>query len=59
MYARRGIYAKIKIKKGDVFTVKNIIPLRPAFNTIKVEKWDKIIGRKANKNYNPGEALRE
>jgi len=45
-FARRSIFAKIKIMKGEKFTEKNLITLRPG-NGIKADKWDKILGKKA------------
>jgi len=57
IHARRGIYAKKKIKKGEKLTKHNIIPLRPAINSIKVENWKKIIGRVSKKNYKQGDPI--
>ena len=57
IHARRGIYAKKEIKKGEKFSKNNIIPLRPATNSIKVENWNKIIGRVSKKNYKVGDAI--
>lgn len=47
---RKSIYALKEIKKGDLFTEKNIIPKRP-YNKSNPLKWNKIIGKKSKKNY--------
>ena len=48
--ARRAIYAKKNIEKGEVFTNENIIAKRPALG-ISPMRWVKIIGKKARKNF--------
>ena len=47
---RRKIFASKEIKKGEVFTKKNLIPLRSKVG-ISVKYWKKYIGKKAKKNY--------
>jgi N,N'-diacetyllegionaminate synthase len=47
---RKSIVAKIEIKKGDIFTKKNITVKRPA-GGISPMKWDEIIGKISSKNY--------
>ena len=48
--ARKSIVAKRAIKKGEIFTEKNITVKRPG-NGISPMRWDEIIGTIANKDY--------
>jgi N,N'-diacetyllegionaminate synthase len=50
LVVRKGIYARINIKKGDKFSEKNLITLRPleGFSAIK---WPFLIGIKSKRNY--------
>jgi N,N'-diacetyllegionaminate synthase len=48
--ARKSIIAKRAIKKGEIFSEKNLTVKRPG-NGISPMKWDEIIGTKAKKNY--------
>jgi N,N'-diacetyllegionaminate synthase len=54
--AKRSIYAKINIKKGEKFTSKNIFFLRPQISTQKIDKF-KIYNFKAKKNFLKGELI--
>ena len=47
--ARRSIYAKKNIKKGQIISISNIIAKRPATG-ISPSKIDKVIGKKATRN---------
>ena len=47
---RKSIVAKTTIKKGEIFTEKNITVKRPG-NGISPMRWDEIIGTIANKDY--------
>ena len=47
---RKKIVAKTFIKKGDIFSIKNITLKRPGNNTNPF-KVKKIFGKKAKKNY--------
>lgn len=49
--ARKSIVAAKNIKKKEVFTDKNITVKRPGTGISPME-WDKIIGRRAIKNFN-------
>ena len=49
--ARKSIVASSKIKKGEVFTEKNITVKRPG-NGISPMKWDQVLGKKASQNFN-------
>jgi len=48
--ARKSIIAKCDIKKGEVFSENNLTVKRPA-KGLSPMKWDEIIGRTAQKNY--------
>jgi N,N'-diacetyllegionaminate synthase len=48
---RRSIVAKTYIKKGQIFTAKNITVKRPEGGLSPIY-WEKIIGKKAVKNFN-------
>ncbi len=48
--ARKSIYARTFIKKGDLFTLKNLSVKRPA-EGISPNKYFKVVGKKSNKNY--------
>lgn len=54
--ARKSIVAKCNIKKGDIFTEENITVKRPG-NGISPMKWDEILGKTAEKNYNEDELI--
>ena len=47
---RKSIVAKNFIKKGDIFSEKNITTKEPG-SGISPMKWDGIIGTKATKDY--------
>lgn len=49
--ARKSIVAKIKIKKGEVFSELNITSKRPG-NGISPMEWDRVIGQIAKKKFN-------
>ena len=53
---RKSIVAKTKIKKGEIFTKKNLTAKRPG-GGISPMRWDSIIGKKAMKNYNEDELI--
>ena len=48
--ARRSIYAKKIIKKGEIFSSKNIITKRPGTG-ISPMMWIKVIGKKSKKDF--------
>ena len=54
--ARKSIVAAKKIKKGEIFTEENIAAKRPGSGISPME-WDKVIGRKAIKNFNPDDLI--
>ncbi len=56
--ARKSIVAKCAIKKGEVFTVDNLIIKRPATG-ISPMRWYDVLGKTANKNYVEDEILTE
>lgn len=55
--ARKSIVAKTEIKKGDVFTEKNITVKRPG-NGISPMSWDEVIGKNADQDYEPDELIK-
>ena len=54
---RRGIWTVESIKKGDKFTAKNIMALRPAIG-ISASHYKKLLGKKAWKNFPAYSALK-
>ncbi len=48
--ARKSIVAAINIKKGDIFSDKNLTTKRPG-NGVSPMLWNKIIGRASNRDY--------
>src|SRR5690606_17627715 len=48
--ARKSIVASMEIGKGEMFNAENITVKRPGTG-ISPMKWDEIIGKKAEKNY--------
>lgn len=54
--ARKSIVASRKIKKGDAFTVENITVKRPGTGTSPM-LWDRIIGTRAEQDYEPDELI--
>ena len=48
---RKSIVAKKDIKKGEKFTIENITTKRPE-GGLSPTYWEKVIGRKAIKNFN-------
>ena len=53
---RKSIVSKIKIKKGEILTEKNLTVKRPGTG-ISPMKWDEVLGTKAKKNYNEDEVI--
>ena len=56
--ARKSIVASKKIFKGETFNINNITTKRPE-SGISPLLWDKIIGKKANKNYDFDDLIEE
>jgi len=54
--ARKSIVASCEIKKGEIFSEKNLTTKRPA-KGISPMKWDDIIGSVATKDYKKDEML--
>lgn len=54
--ARKSIVAKTKIYKGEIFKVENLAIKRPG-NGISPMFWYKIIGKEAQKDFNPDELI--
>jgi len=49
--ARKSLVAKKKIKKGELFTEENVGVKRPG-NGISPMRWDEVIGKISNKDFN-------
>jgi len=54
--ARKSIMAKIPIKKGDLLNENNLVVKRPATG-INPMRWDEVIGKIAEKNYQEDELI--
>ena len=54
--ARKSIVAAKNIAKGEVFTEENLTVKRPGTG-INPMRWDKIVGRKASRNFNKDEII--
>ncbi len=54
--ARKSIISINKIIKGEAFTEKNIGIKRPGTG-LSPMKWDELIGKNANRNYDEGEVI--
>jgi len=54
---RKSLYISADIKKGDIFTMKNIKSVRPSYG-LHPKYLHKIIGKKSNKNLKKGERLK-
>ncbi len=54
---RKSIVAKTKIKKGELFTEKNLTCKRPGYG-MQPSRFNKLLDKKSNKNYNIDEMIR-
>ena len=54
--ARRSIVSAREIKKGETFTEDNITSKRPA-NGVSPMRWNELIGRRAERDYQPEELI--
>ena len=55
VYARRAVYARSPIRKGDAFSEGNCIALRPAVGEyVPASSWTHLEGRPAVQNYERG-----
>lgn len=54
--ARKSIVANVQIKRGEVFTEKNIAIKRPG-NGISPMRWDEIIGKVSKKDFKEDELI--
>ncbi len=55
--ARKSIVAKIVIKKGEIFSEKNISTKRPA-GGISPMNWDQVLGKKSRFNFDVDEIIK-
>ena len=53
---RKSIYAKTKIKKGEKFTINNLVTRRP-MASMPASNWDKIIGKVSQKNFKKNQQI--
>ena len=51
------IFSKTKINKGEIFTSRNLLPLR-SNKGISVANWDRIIGKKSKFEFKPGDLIK-
>ena len=54
--ARKSIVAKRKIKKGEIFSEKNLTTKRPGIGMSPM-KWDLVIGKIAKRDYKVDDLL--
>ena len=54
---RKSIYALKNIKKGELFTERNLISLRPDHG-ISASKWKNLIGKKSKFNFHKNQKIR-
>ena len=54
--ARKSIVAKTGIKKGDIFSEKNITTKRPGYG-LSPMNWDSVIGRIAGQDFNENDLI--
>lgn len=53
---RKSIVAAVPIKKGDIFTEENITVKRPGTG-LSPMRWNEVLGKSANKNYEADEII--
>lgn len=56
-YVRKSIVANQNIKKGELFTIKNLTTKRPG-NGISPMLWHKILGKKSKYNYKKNDLIK-
>ncbi len=56
LVVRKSIVAKLFIAKGEVFNEKSITTMRPGCG-ISPMRWNEVIGKTAEKDYNAGEII--
>jgi N,N'-diacetyllegionaminate synthase len=54
--ARKSIVAKKSIKKGELFSEKNLTVKRPGTGVSPIE-WSELIGQESKQNYNPDDLI--
>ena len=48
--AKKSIYLNLNLKKNNIINKKHLIPLRPLQNGIPINQYQKIIGKRINKD---------
>ncbi len=56
--ARRFLVAAAPIRKGEPYSPHNVTPKRTGCGGISPMKWDEMIGKPANDDYEPGEVIK-
>ncbi len=56
-FVRKSIYAKNNIKKGEIFNEENLVTKRPDLGISSIY-WNKIIGKRAIKNFTKDEIIK-
>ena len=54
--SRKSIVAKMNIKKGEKFTLKNLTSKRPG-DGISPLNWNKVLKKRAKKNFKANEKI--
>ena len=55
--SKKAIKSARKIKKGEIITLDNTFPLRPAEKGISIDELDKVLGRSVNCNIDENEFI--
>ncbi len=55
--SKKAIKSARKIKKGEIITLDNTFPLRPAEKGISIDELDKVLGRRVNCNIDENEFI--
>ncbi len=57
--SKKAIVSRLKIKKGDLMTIDNTSAIRPAENGISIDNVDKVLGKYASKDIEPGKFIQK
>lgn len=56
-FARRGIYARLPVKKGEIIEANHLTFLRPAAMALDIFRVDELIGHRADRDYPAGQPI--